>query len=111
VGSYALDYDFARDSLVQQRILGYYNAQCCGIAVEYQTYNFPFFDPVSPCRRIAASTSRSRWLAWAPSRTSSAPWAAQRNQPRILEACAPLIVSTRQTTMSRAGQPLKPDAQ
>ena len=47
-GSYALDYDFARDSLVQQRILGYYNAQCCGIAVEYQTYNFPFFDPRFP---------------------------------------------------------------
>ncbi|MBP1607449.1 MAG: lptD, partial [Acidobacteria bacterium] len=84
-GSYALDYDFARDSLVQQRILGYYN--------------------------VAASTSRSRWLAWAPSRTSSAPWAAATEPAAYIRGLRPLIVSTRQTTMSRAGQPLKPDAQ
>ena len=25
---------------LQQRILAYYNAQCCGVVVEYQTFNF-----------------------------------------------------------------------
>ena len=27
-------------TMLQQRISGFYNAQCCGIAFEYQTYNF-----------------------------------------------------------------------
>ena len=26
--------------MLQQRISGFYNAQCCGIAFEYQRYNF-----------------------------------------------------------------------
>ena len=39
-GNYSLDYDFQRDYFVQQRILAYYNAQCCGLVVEYQTFNF-----------------------------------------------------------------------
>ena len=26
--------------MLQERISGFYNAQCCGIAFEYQTYNF-----------------------------------------------------------------------
>jgi hypothetical protein len=39
-GTYAFDYDFSRDYFVQQRLVAYYNAQCCGIAAEYQVYNF-----------------------------------------------------------------------
>lgn len=39
-GSYAFNYDFQRDVFLQQRILGYYNAQCCGLVVEWQTVNF-----------------------------------------------------------------------
>jgi LPS-assembly protein len=39
-GSYSFDYDFQRDFFLQQRIQGYYNAQCCGLVVEYQTVNF-----------------------------------------------------------------------
>ena len=31
----------AASTLLTSRIIGYYNAQCCGFAVEYQTYNFP----------------------------------------------------------------------
>ena len=27
--------------MLDQRIVGYYNAQCCGVVVEYQQYNFP----------------------------------------------------------------------
>jgi lipopolysaccharide assembly outer membrane protein LptD (OstA) len=39
-GSYSFNYDLRRDSFLQQRFLAYYNAQCCGIGVEYQTFNF-----------------------------------------------------------------------
>jgi lipopolysaccharide assembly outer membrane protein LptD (OstA) len=44
-GSYLLDWDIARDTIIQQRWVGFYNAQCCGIVVEYQERNFPSFDP------------------------------------------------------------------
>lgn len=39
-GTYALHYDLRQDRFLQQRWLAYYNAQCCGFAVEYQTFNF-----------------------------------------------------------------------
>jgi LPS-assembly protein len=38
-GIYSFNYDFRRDYFLQQRILGYYNAQCCGIVLEWQTFN------------------------------------------------------------------------
>lgn len=37
---YSFNYDVLRSALLQQRVSGYYNAQCCGLAFEYQTYNF-----------------------------------------------------------------------
>ncbi len=40
-GTYAFYYDLGRSVMMDQRIVGYYNAQCCGIVVEYQQYNFP----------------------------------------------------------------------
>jgi lipopolysaccharide assembly outer membrane protein LptD (OstA) len=39
-GTYTFNYDLRRDRFLQQRYLFYYNAQCCGFGVEYQTYNF-----------------------------------------------------------------------
>ena len=39
-GLYSFNYDLLRGGFLQQRILGYYNAQCCGVAVEYQTFDF-----------------------------------------------------------------------
>jgi LPS-assembly protein len=39
-GNYSFNYDLRRDRFIQQRYLAYYNAQCCGVAVEYQTFNF-----------------------------------------------------------------------
>lgn len=39
--SYGFTYDFGRVTMVQQKIHGYYNAQCCGIGFEYQEYNYP----------------------------------------------------------------------
>jgi LPS-assembly protein len=39
-GSYSFNYDIGRSTLLTSRVMGYYNAQCCGFAVEYQTYSF-----------------------------------------------------------------------
>jgi hypothetical protein len=39
-GSYSFNYDIGRGTMLMNRVLGYYNAQCCGFAVEYQTYSF-----------------------------------------------------------------------
>ncbi|MEE2637497.1 MAG: putative LPS assembly protein LptD [Acidobacteriota bacterium] len=38
-GVYEFNYDVQLGRLLQQRILAYYNAQCCGFSVEYQEYN------------------------------------------------------------------------
>jgi hypothetical protein len=40
-GVYSFNYDVLRSTLLQQRISAFYNAQCCGIAFEFQRYNFP----------------------------------------------------------------------
>jgi LPS-assembly protein len=39
-GSFSFNYDIARSTMVQHRWIGYYNAQCCGISMEFQSYNF-----------------------------------------------------------------------
>jgi LPS-assembly protein len=39
-GIYSFNYDVLRSAMLQQRISGFYNAQCCGIAFEFQRYNF-----------------------------------------------------------------------
>jgi LPS-assembly protein len=58
-GTYGFNYDLARRNLFQQRMLFYYNAQCCGIALEYQAYNYPkdlsFRFPVAQDRRFNVS--------------------------------------------------------
>jgi hypothetical protein len=38
-GTYSFNYDMLADRFLQQRYFAYYNAQCCGVLVEYQTYN------------------------------------------------------------------------
>ncbi len=42
-GTYAFYYDIGRSTMLDQRIVGYYNAQCCGLVVEFQQYNYPQF--------------------------------------------------------------------
>lgn len=37
---YSFNYDVLRATMIQQRISGFYNAQCCGIAFELQNYHF-----------------------------------------------------------------------
>ena len=39
-GVYAVYYDILHATALQQRVSGVYNAQCCGLAVEYQTFSF-----------------------------------------------------------------------
>jgi LPS-assembly protein len=39
-GQYTFNYDLLRDNFLQQRYIAYYNAQCCGIGFEYQSFNF-----------------------------------------------------------------------
>jgi hypothetical protein len=40
-GSVAFNYDIARATMLNQRYVGFYNAQCCGVQFEYQTFNYP----------------------------------------------------------------------
>ena len=39
-GAYSINYDLLRDRYLQQRLVVYYNAQCCGVSVEFQSFNF-----------------------------------------------------------------------
>ena len=39
-GGVSFNYDLKNAYFLQRRFLGYYNAQCCGFTVEYQTFNF-----------------------------------------------------------------------
>ena len=38
-GIFTFYYDLLRSTVLQQRLTGFYNAQCCGLSFEYQTYN------------------------------------------------------------------------
>jgi lipopolysaccharide assembly outer membrane protein LptD (OstA) len=39
-GAYSFYYDVLRDHYLQQRVIVYYNAQCCGISGEFQSFDF-----------------------------------------------------------------------
>ena len=38
--TYSFNFDVLHRAVIQQRISAFYNAQCCGLAMEYQTYNY-----------------------------------------------------------------------
>jgi lipopolysaccharide assembly outer membrane protein LptD (OstA) len=40
-GLYHFDFNLSEHTLVQQRIGLFYNAQCCGVGIEYQAFNYP----------------------------------------------------------------------
>ena len=40
-GSYHMNYDVRRLALLQQRVVAYYNSQCCGIAFDWQSAGLP----------------------------------------------------------------------
>ena len=39
-GTYVFNYDVKNDAFVNQRLIAGYNTQCCGVAVEYQKFNY-----------------------------------------------------------------------
>ena len=39
-GGMSFNYDIKNSYFLQRRFLAYYNAQCCGVTTEFQTYNF-----------------------------------------------------------------------
>jgi hypothetical protein len=41
-GIYSANFDIFNSRILQQRLTGFYNAQCCGVAFEYQTYDLSF---------------------------------------------------------------------
>ncbi len=40
-GHVSFNYDVALSTLLNQRYVGFYNAQCCGVQFEYQSFNYP----------------------------------------------------------------------
>jgi LPS-assembly protein len=38
-GTYSFNYDLKNDNFLQQRYMAFYNAQCCGVSMEWQTFN------------------------------------------------------------------------
>jgi LPS-assembly protein len=40
-GNISYNYDIARSSLLNQRYVAFYNAQCCGVSFEFQSVNYP----------------------------------------------------------------------
>lgn len=46
-GTYQISWDIQRETVIRQGLVGFYNAQCCGIVVEYQEYNFGSFGGAS----------------------------------------------------------------
>jgi LPS-assembly protein len=52
-GTYSLTWDLERSYIQSQSVTASYLAQCCGLQVEFQQYNFPDFGfPVSADRRL-----------------------------------------------------------
>ena len=51
-GTIQFNYDIGRSTLLNQRYVANYNAQCCGIAFEYQAFNYPGGFVVAQDRRI-----------------------------------------------------------
>lgn len=56
-GLYSFNYNILYSKLLQQRLTGFYNAQCCGIAFDYQRYNFNYVNNAPADRRFFLSFS------------------------------------------------------
>ncbi|MBW8866082.1 MAG: LPS-assembly protein LptD, partial [Acidobacteria bacterium] len=46
--NYSAGYDVRHGGITAQRLTGFYNAQCCGLAVEYSTFNYLGANTASP---------------------------------------------------------------
>jgi hypothetical protein len=43
---YMFNFDVSHGGFLQQQVTGFYNAQCCGLAFQYQTYNYGVGSPI-----------------------------------------------------------------
>ncbi len=50
-GAYTFNYDIKTGRFLQQRLLHYYNAQCCGFAVEYQQFDLSGYNTTLPVQK------------------------------------------------------------
>ena len=50
-GAYTFNYDIKTGRFLQQRLLNYYNAQCCGFALEYQQFDLSGFNTITPVQK------------------------------------------------------------
>jgi hypothetical protein len=50
-GSYAFNYDIKTSRFLQQRLLTYYNVQCCGFALEYQQFDLSGYGSTLPVQK------------------------------------------------------------
>jgi hypothetical protein len=55
--TYSTNYDVLRSTMTQQQVTGYYNAQCCGLAFQYQVWNYGSgsFSPIPADHRFFLS--------------------------------------------------------
>jgi hypothetical protein len=54
-GTYSMNWDISRSTVVSQTVTGTYFAQCCGFGVEFQNYNYPQISssfPIPADRRV-----------------------------------------------------------
>jgi LPS-assembly protein len=60
-GLHSFNYDVLHGSFLQQRVLAYYNAQCCGFAVEYQKWDLSRlgYSPIAQDHRLNFSFTLS----------------------------------------------------
>ena len=54
-GTVQFNYDIARSTMLNQRYIANYNAQCCGLVVEFQSFNYPGGFVVNQDRRFNVS--------------------------------------------------------
>jgi LPS-assembly protein len=54
-GSYSFNLDAASRTMRNQTFAGYYNAQCCGVAVQYQLFSYGQFSPIPQDKRFFVS--------------------------------------------------------
>ena len=54
-GTYRMNWDISRHLILQQRWVGFYNAQCCGVMAEYQEFAFGLGSVIPKDRRFNLS--------------------------------------------------------
>jgi hypothetical protein len=54
-GTYGLNYDVKNTAFLQQRIVAYYNSQCCGISFDWQSISTPLYPGIPSDVRFGIS--------------------------------------------------------